>query len=217
MKRRIDVERERRDVVGDPDGEAALRALVLELGERRRGHCRRELLRGESVSAADHERQLAAAFGECGDDVLEERLGERSRLLRSVEHSDRAHGGRERGHERGSVERSVQANLQHADALVPRREAFDRFLGRTRARAHEHEDALGLRMPDVVEEPVPAPRPLAELRHLLLDDLRYRGVVRVHGLARLEEDVRVLGAAAENRAIGRQGARAMRRDEIVVE
>ena len=147
---------------------------------------------------------LAVTLDERRHDVLEERLAERCRLLRPVEHGDRANRGGQRGDERGCVERPEEPDLDEADALTGGAQALDRLLGRTRARSHEHEDALGIRVPDVVEEPVSAPRSLAEARHLLLDDLRHCRVVGVDGLARLEEDVGVLGAAAQHRMVGRR-------------
>ena len=188
-----------------------------ELGEHSRGHRRRELLGRESVAAADHPGQLAASLRERRHDVLEERFRRRCGILRSIEHSDRANGGRERGDKGIRVEGPVQPHLDEPYGLARFAEPLDRLLRGADARSHEHEDALGLRIADVLEETVAAPCPLAEPRHLLLHDLRHRRVVRVGRLARLEEDVRVLRAAAKHRVVGRERAGAVGGDELGVE
>ena len=102
-----------RDVVLDADGEVAVGADVAvavhrlavvalgvgELAEDGAGHRRGELLRAEPVAAADHGARQPPLLVERGDDVLVERLADRRRVLRPVEHRDRSrrerHGGRE--------------------------------------------------------------------------------------------------------------------------
>jgi hypothetical protein len=88
---------------------------------------------------------------ERGEHVLEQWLSLSGRLLRPVEHGDRADCRRERRDERGCVERLVEPNLQQADALAVGTEPLDGLFGRSCTRAHEHEHALGLRVADVVE------------------------------------------------------------------
>ena len=100
-ERAVDLERGVRDVVDDADREVVLRLILRELVEDGLGHRRIELLRGEAVASADHPRHHGEGagrdpLGECGDDVLVQRLAGRPGLLRPVEHGDRPHGGRER-------------------------------------------------------------------------------------------------------------------------
>src|SRR3990172_1766318 len=142
------------DVVRDPDGEAPLRVGALQLREGRRGHRRGELLGREAVTSADHTRHLAGALGQSRDDVLEEGLALCCRILRAIEDGDVRDRSRERRSERVRVERPEEPHLDETDALAVLAEARDGFLRGARSRAHEYEHALGLGMPDVVEEAI---------------------------------------------------------------
>ncbi len=119
------------------------------------------------------------------------------------------HRAGQRGDEVLDRERPVQADLEHADLLAARDEVLDGFLGGFRARAHEDDDALGIRRADVIEQLVLAAGELRELVHRVLHDGRAGQVERVHGLARLEVDVGVLRGAAEDGLVGRERARAV--------
>ncbi len=114
-------------------------------------------------------------LGQRGDHVEEERLADRARLLRPVEHGDAAHGRGQRVDQRLRRERPVEPHLHHADALAARVERGHGLLHRLPARAHHHEHALGLRVPDVVDDVVAAAGALGEARHRVLDDVRGRG------------------------------------------
>ena len=151
------------------------------------------------------------------DDVLVERLADGGGVLAPVEDRERLHRLRQRCGERGAVERPVEPHLQHADLLAARLERRDGLLDRAGAGAHQHDDALGVRRADVVEQPVAAPGQLGEPFELGGDDPGYGRVVRVRRLARLEEDVGVLRRAAHDGMVRGERARAMRGDEIVVD
>ena len=69
-------------------------------------------------------------------------------------------------------------------------------------------------MTRVVGQAVAAAGSFREGRHGLLDDAGDAGVERVHGLARLEVDVRVLRGSTDERTLGRKRASAMSTDEI---
>ncbi len=84
-------------------------------------------------------------------------------------------------------------------------------------RAHEHEDALGVRIAEVVEETVRAPCDDGKSRHGLRDDGGHLRIERRHRLAGLKEDVRVLRGASHERAIGRERTCAVSEDELVVD
>ena len=121
-------ERRVRHVVDDADGEVVLRRVLRELVEDRLHHRRRELLRRQPVAAADdarlrceRRRAFGARFGERGDHVQVERIAERARLLRAVQHGDACGRSRQRREERARRERAVQPHLQHADLLAARR------------------------------------------------------------------------------------------------
>ena len=94
-------------------------------------------------------------------------------------------------------------------------ELRDRFLDAATARAHGDDHFLGIGGADVVEEMIVPAGQGRELVHGLLDDSRDRQVERIARLASLEEDVRVLGAAAEDRPLGIEGPVAVGLDQFV--
>ena len=123
VQRRVVVEARPRDVVGDADREPTPRPLACELVEHTGDHARRELLRGEPVAPPDDRRDHPPAvvgmrLAQRRDDVEEERLAERARLLRPVEDGDPADARRQRLHQRLRGERPVQPHLHHADLLA---------------------------------------------------------------------------------------------------
>ena len=211
-----------RDVVDDADREVVLRLILRELVEDGLGHRRIELLRGEAVASADHSRHHGKgagrdALGECGDDILVQRLAGRPGLLRPVEHGDRPHGGRERPGECLSEERAEEPDVHDADLLAAGDERVHGLLNGAGARAHHHHDPLGVGRPVVVEQVVRTAGELREPVHRPLHDLRDDRVEGVRRLAGLEEHIGVLGGPAEHRVVGRQGPIAMRPDEVVVD
>ena len=76
-------------------------------------------------------------------------------------------------------------------------------------------DPLGLRVPGVVDDVERAAGALAEAGHQRPRPRRDAGVERVHRLARLEVDVRVLRGAADERPLRGQRAVAMRADQLL--
>ena len=194
------------DVVVDPDREVAERLRCVELGEDRRRHRGRELLRGEAVAAAEHARREPVLLHQRRHDVFVERLADRPGILAAVEDGQCLRRLRERGGERGRVERPVEAHLEHADLLAARRQCGDRLFDDAGAGAHHHDHALRVGRARVVERVVTAPGELGEPVEAVGDDLRRRRIERVGGLARLEEDVRVLRGAAHDGMIGAERA-----------
>ena len=85
------------------------------------------------------------------------------------------------------------------------------------ARTHDDDDFLGIRSPDVVEEVVLATNDLGELVHHVLHNRRASQVKRIHRLATLEVNVRILGRAAQHRMVRRKGALTMRPHQVVVD
>ena len=90
-----------------------------------------------------------------------------------------------------------------------------RFVHRFGAGAHDHDDALGLRMAHVIEETVVAACALGEGGHHARDDIRTSVVERVRGLAGLEEDVGILGGAPHHGAIGGEGPLAVGQNRVL--
>ena len=196
-------------VVDDPDREPPLGPLAPHLVEHPRDHPRRELLGGQAVAAADHDRlnlPLAGAIrlAQRRKHVQEQRLAERPRLFAPVEDRDALHGLGQRPRQLGRGERPVQPDLRDSHPLALRLEVGNRLACCLPARAHHDQHALGLRVAAVLDELVAAPGPVAEPVHRALHDPGDSGIERVHGLARLEVDVGVLGSAADERPLGRE-------------
>ena len=221
---RVHRQREVRDVVHDADGEVRLGRRLRQLVEDRLDAARREFLRGQAVAAAGDPRVrcegreagvLRLAQGR--QHVQVERLADGARLLGAVEHADRPDALRQRGDELPDRERAVEADLHHPHLLAPGDQPVHRLVSRLGTRAHQDDDALGLRMADVVEQVVRPPDPSGEVVHGLLDDPGAAVVEGVAGLARLEEDVRVLRGAAQDGAVRRQGALPVLPDQLVGE
>ena len=85
------------DIVRDAHGEAVFRLVLGQLGEDRLDHRRREFLGGKAVAPADYFRHRGEVAGgdalrQRGEDILVERLAVGARLLRAVEHGNRADG-----------------------------------------------------------------------------------------------------------------------------
>ena len=116
----------------------------------------------------------------------------------------------------GHAERPEQLHRQDAD-LRAGSQGVACGLDGLGARAHDHDDALGIRRAVIFEQPMRASRERGEAVHRALHDVRRRVVVAVDGLAALEEDVRVLRRSAQHGTVGRQPARARRVDEAVVD
>ena len=93
---------------------------------------------------------------------------------------------------------------------------FDGLLRHFCARAHDDDNALGVRRADVIEQVILPPDDLGELVHRLLDDAGRGKIIGVDGFAALKVHVGVLRRAAHHRMIGRERASAVCAHEFVV-
>ena len=107
-------------------------------------------------------------------------------------------------------------DLYDADFLSFFDEVADGFLDGVGSGTHDDDDPFGVFGAGVVDQFVFAAGELAEFIHLFLDDFDAGGVVLVDGFATLEVDVRVLGGAAHDGAVGGEAAQAVGVDEVVV-
>ncbi len=224
-ERAVDGKARSRHVVHDADREVVLRLLGVQLGEDRRRHGRRELLRRKAVPAADHLRHPAVEpdasrrlfLDERRDHILVERLAGRAGFLRAVEDRDPSHRGGHRRDERLGRERPEQPDLHGADPLAARDQGLDRLLDGAATRPHEQDDALGLGMPHVVEEVVGTPGSVGDPVHHLLDDVGDRRMELVRRLARLEEDIGVLCRSSQDGMIRAERPSPVLPDEAIVD
>jgi hypothetical protein len=98
-------------------------------------------------------------------------------------------------------ERPVETHLDQADRFALPVQALHCRLHRRGCRAHRDDDPLRTRMPDVLERLVAATGSTGEAEHCLLEQARHRGVEGAGRLTALEEDIRVLGRAAQTGTI----------------
>ena len=90
--------------------------------------------------------------------------------------------------------------MTRPDLLTLLDQVLDRLVGHFGAGAHHDDHALGVGRADIVKEVVLAAGDAGEFVHRLLDDLGRLEVEGIDRLAGLEEHVRVLGCAADERA-----------------
>ena len=217
---RVRLERKVRDVVHDADREAALRTFARELSKDTRHHGWRELLARQPVAATDQGLHGAApvehrTVHQRSGHVEVKRFGRRSRFLETVEDGD-VLGAFGKGREEGlHGERPVEPDGQVADLLTAGDEGVHSLLHRAGPRAHDHDDALGVRSAVVLDEVVLPPGVLGELVHRVLNDPGNGVMERVAGLPGLEEDIGVLRGTAQGRGVGGEPAHPVLQNEVV--
>ena len=111
----------------------------------------------------------------------------------------------------------VEAHFDETDFFAGGVEMGDGFFGNFRAGAHDNDHAIGIRRADVIEQMILPTDHLREFVHRLLDDGGAGRIEGIGGFARLEEDVGILGRAADDGTIGRERAGAMGADQVVVD
>ena len=126
------------DVVVDADGEVVLRVRLGQLVKDALGHGRGEFLRGQTVAAADDDRELrerdaagGERFGDGGDDVLIQRLAGRAGLFGAVEHGDLADRFGEGCQEGLSGKGAIEADFEQPELFTLGVEGVNGFLGRS--------------------------------------------------------------------------------------
>jgi hypothetical protein len=218
----VDVQAEAGDVVVDAYREVPLRPLPGRLVQDGLDHRRGELLRRQAVAPADHPGPSREQGGVAVAGLVErrhhievQRLARRARLLGPVQHRDGAHGRGQGRHQLLGRERPVQAHLEQAHRLARRRQDLDRLLCGARGRAHQDHHPLGIRRPDVVDQPVAPAGARREPVHGVLHDPGHGEVVGVGRLPRLEEHVGVLGRPSQDRRVRRHGPRPEGEDVVL--
>ena len=219
----VGVDGEAGDIVEDADRDVRAWAFGRQLAEDAANVARQELLRRQAVPSPDdpghpaRERQGAAGvrLDEGGDDIEVQRLADRPGLLGAIEHRDARDSGGKCVEQCRGRKWAVEPHDQEANLLAAGGQRLHRFGCGTRRRSHQHDDPLGVGRADVVDETVAATRAGGQFVEDLDDDAGDCLVVEVGRLARLEEDVRVLGGAAQCGCIGRHAAHPMSEDVVV--
>ena len=145
-----------------------------------------------------------------------ERFAQRAGLLGSVKNGNGLNSGRNRSKQTVSGKRTIEANLDQAGLSAVFVQEIDGFIDGFANRAHRDDDVVGIGSSIIVEQGIVGADFGVDLCHILLNDFRNRVVVFVAGLARLEEDIRVLGGSAQNRMLRIQSVSAECVDCVVV-
>ena len=149
------------------------RQMGRQVVEHRLGHRRRELLGGQPVAPAEHHGRSdarpgdAPGLGKGHEHVLSQGFGQRAGLLAAIEHRQRPHRRRQRPGQGSRRKGPKQANFQqpHPFTTVPQR--LHRVFQHTAGRTHRHHHPLGIRIPHVLHQSVPAPTEGGETLHRL--------------------------------------------------
>jgi len=193
-------------IIDDADREVVLGPAGSQIVEHGFSHARIEFLGAEAVAPAhDHRRFRQRAFlhGLINGrpHIQVHRLTGRTGFLGAVEHGDLLDRLGQRRHEGVVVKGPVQPHLNDAHLLAAGLELLHHFVDSLRAGTHDHNHALGIGRANVIEQVIFPARQLRQFVHALLHDPGCRTIVTVYRLAALEVDIRILGGAADGRAI----------------
>ena len=181
---------------------------------------RRELLRRQAIAPTEYARHRGTAgcdgFSKRRHDVLIEGLAGGARLFRAIEDGDCGRGRGEGVDEVVDRERPEQVDLQDSQLCAAVVEIFNGFACGLDTRAHQHDHAVRIGRPEVVEQPVVTAGACGEPVHCRLHHRWKRRVEPVHGLAGLKVHVGILRHAAHDRAIGVERPATVREHEFVV-
>jgi len=211
-------------VVDDADRKVVLGLGRIQLVQHRLDHRRREFLGRQAVATPDDQRQLGAgtgsllpAFDQGRQNILVQRFARPAGFFGAIEHSDALDRRRDRGQTGGDVERAEQPHFEDTHLLAHPIQFQHRLLDGSDAGAHQHDDAVGISRPHVVEQMILPPNQFGETVHRLLDDRRRRIVERVAGFAGLEEYVGILRRAPQHGPIRVHRAVAVILDQLLVD
>ena len=146
------------DVVMNADGELIFGLHPAQFVENRFDHGRREFLRRQAVTAADHSRQMLKPWHTCHhilrqgrQYILIQRFAVGARFFGSIQYRNGPYRFRQRIQQGIGCERTEQSDLDQADFLSPAAEMLDRFLDRFGTRTHQNNDLLGVFRTEIIE------------------------------------------------------------------
>ena len=190
------------NVVNDADGKAVLGLVLCKVVVYCEYRCRRSILGAETVAAADDLYAAYALACECGNNVKIQRLAQCAGLFCSVEDRDLLYGLGDSCYKVLCNERSVKTNFDKTDLFACGVHVVDDLFRNVADRAHGDDNAVSVGSAVVVEGLVVCAQLFVDLVHVLLNDSGESVVVGVASLSVLEEDVAVLGRAAEHGVLG---------------
>ncbi len=197
-----------RKVIHDADREALLRRAGLHVPVHGDDVARRGVFGAEPVASGVNRDSGELAVDQRGQNIQIKGLADGAGLFGPVEHRDLLYGLRQNVEQIFRDERPVKVNLDKAELFAPCIQVIDDFLGAVAHGAHRDDDLLRVGGAVIVERLVIGADLLVDLVHIIDDDFGNRVVIRIARFTRLEEDVAVLGASAQDRMLRVQRAAA---------
>ena len=191
-------------VVHDADREAVLRLFCGEVLINGKDRSRGGVLGTKAISAAD-DFCLSAGLAQSGNNVEVEGIAESAGLFGAVKHCDLLGGGGNCLCELCSHERTIEADFDKTDLLALCSHVVNDFFNDVTDRAHCDDHTVSVRIAVVVEELVIGSELVVDLAHVLFHDGGKILIELVASFSVLEEDVTVLGRAAQCGMLGVQG------------
>ena len=189
------------DVIGDADGEAGL-LPGFGIAVDRKDLTGGDILAAQPVAAGINGDILEPAALKRRHDIQIQRLADGAGLLGAVQHGDGFDGIGQGAQQVLPAEGAVQAHLDKTDLFPADQLVVDDLLDGLADRAHGHDDLLGIGVAVVIEEVVVAADHGVDLVHVFLHHTG-EGIIELVGdLTLLEEDIGVLGAAAQHGTVG---------------
>ena len=189
-----------RNVIFDTNREVFLRRIAHEVYKYRFNMGRRNVLRGQAIAAGNNHGRAVRILEGCAD-IFIKRFANSTRFFRAVENSNAFYRLRQGRKEVFQRERTIEVYLEIADFSAFGRHDIDAFLNSAGNGAHGDDDVFRIRSAIIVKQLVRTARIFADLVHVILNDIRKFIIVRVNSFTVLEEDIRVVNAAAQGRTV----------------
>ena len=202
---RIFGQRQVGNIIHNTDRKLMARLILLELFKDSECGRRRRIFRTKTITATDNGEIAFSGFIQCRNDILIQRLTDRTRLLGTIHDGNLLDRLRENVNKMLYRERTIQANLHKTDLLAMRIEVVDNLFQGIAERTHADDDAIGIRCTVVVKEAVIRAKLCVDLIHIAFNDCRELVIHGVACLTVLEEDVTVLVRTARMRMLRIQG------------
>ena len=177
------------------------RLILLELFKDSECGRRWRIFRTKTITATDNGEIAFSGFIQCGNDVLIQRLTNRTRLLCTIHDGNLLDRLRENVNKMLHREWTIQANLHKTDLLAMCIEVVDNLFQGIAERTHADDDAIGIRCTVVVKEAIIRAKLCVDFIHIAFNDCRKLIIHRVACLTVLEEDVAVLVGTARMRML----------------
>ncbi len=202
---RLDIHRYERNrqigyIIIDADGEMLFRIITHEMNKYRFDMGRRNVLGGQAITAGNNHR-ITVRILECRTYIFIQRFANCTRFLRAVQDSNAFNRLRHSCKEVFQRERTIEVYLYIADFLAFCHHGINAFFNSARYGTHGYNDVFCIGSAVVVEQFIGPACKFTDFVHVILDDIRQFVIIGVDGFTVLEENIRVINAAAHGRMI----------------